>query len=149
MNINRAIMRVQLSINQGGRMDQERQTTEVRTTDTQQGETNVQRQTVATASHVDGGVVARRVVWYIAGFIIVFLALRVLLLLLAANQGNFFVDLVYGVGGFFAMPFAGIFGSPTYGQLFLDTASIVAIVVYALLAWGIAKALTLTSAREV
>lgn len=129
-------------------MDEERQTTEVRTTDATQGDTNVQRQTVATSRKVDGGVVARRVVWYFAGFIIVFLALRVTLLLLAANQGNFFVDLVYGVGGFFAMPFSGIFGSPTYGQLFLDSASLVAIVVYSLIAWGIAKAFTLTSTHE-
>lgn len=128
-------------------MNEERTTTEVRTSDTQEGAANVQRQTVATTQEVDGAIAATRVVWYIAGFIIVFLALRVLLLLLAANQGNFFVDLVYGVGGFFAAPFAGIFATPTYGQLFFDTASVVAIVVYALLAWGISKAFTLTRNR--
>lgn len=130
-------------------MDQEQQTTEVRTTDAQDGATNVHRETVATSRSQDSAVVAQRVVWYIAGFIITFLALRVLLLLLAANQGNFFVDLVYGVGGFFAAPFSGIFGSPTFGQSFFDTASVVAIVVYALLAWGIAKAFTLGGSREV
>lgn len=131
-------------------MDQEeQQTTEVRTTETQDGATNVQRQTVATETKQDGAVVAQRIIWYIAGFIMTFLALRIVLLLLAANQGNFFVDLVYGIGGFFAAPFAGIFGSPTYGEAFFDTASMVAIVVYALLAWGIAKAFTLTGRREV
>lgn len=130
-------------------MDQERQTTEVRTSEVQDGTTNVQRQTVASAHRQDGSVVAQRVVWYIAGFIITFLALRMVLLLLGANAGNFFVDLVYAVGGFFAAPFAGIFGSPTIGQSFFDTASLVAIVVYSLLAWGIAKAFTLGSGREV
>lgn len=129
-------------------MDQEQQTTEVRTTEVQDGATNVQRQTVASTHREDGNVVAQRVVWYIAGFIMTFLALRIVLLLLGANQGNFFVDLVYAVGGLFAAPFAGIFGSPTYGQSFFDTASLVAIVVYALLAWGIAKAFTLTGSRE-
>ena len=130
-------------------MDQEQQTTEVRTSETQDGAANVQRQTVATETKQDGAVVAQRVVWYIAGFIMTFLALRVLLLLLGANQGNFFVDLVYAVGGFFAAPFSGIFGSPTYGQSFFDSASVVAIVVYALLAWGIAKAFTLGGSRQV
>ena len=128
---------------------EQQQTTEVRTTETQDGATNVQRQTVATEATQDGAVVAQRVVWYIAGFIMTFLALRVLLLLLGANQGNFFVDLVYAVGGFFAAPFSGIFGSPTYGQSFFDSASVVAIVVYALLAWGIAKAFTLGGSRQV
>ncbi len=52
------------------------------------------------------------------------------------------------VGGFFAQPFVGIFGSPTYGRLYLDTASIVAIIVYSLIAWGIEKAILLTSARQ-
>ena len=129
-------------------MQDEQQTTEVRTTEVQDGATNVQRQTVATDHREDGAVVVQRVIWYIAGFIMTFLALRVVLLLLGANQGNFFVDLVYAVGGVFAAPFSGIFGSPTYGQSFFDTASVVGIVVYALLAWGIAKAFTLGGSRE-
>ena len=129
--------------------DQEQQTTEVRTTADQEGATQVERQTVATSRPKDGAVVAQRIIWYIAGFIMTFLALRVVLLMLGANQGNFFVDFVYAVGGFFAMPFMGIFGEPTYGQFFFDTSSVVAIVVYALLAWGISKAFTLTGSREV
>ena len=130
-------------------MDEERQTTEVRTTDAQDGNTNVQRKTVARTRSLDGAVVAQRIIWYVAGFIIVFLALRVVLLLLSANQGNAFVDFVYAVGGFFAAPFSGIFGSPTFGEFYFDTASVVAIVVYGLLAWGLAKAFTLTGSPEV
>lgn len=129
-------------------MEEERQTTEVETNTVQGGGTNLQRQTVATSRTLSGKVIARRVIWYVAGFITVFLALRIVLLLLAANQGNFFVDTVYNVGGFFAQPFVGIFGSPTYGRLYLDTASIVAIIVYSLIAWGIEKAILLTSARQ-
>lgn len=130
-------------------MDQEEQVTEVRTTEASDGATDVQRRSVATARREGGAVVAQRIVWYIAGVIITFLVLRVILLLLAANQGNFFVDLVYGVGGFFAAPFSGIFGSPTFGEFYFDTASVVAIVVYGLLAWGLAKAFTLTGQPEV
>lgn len=129
-------------------MQEDEQTTEVRETNSQVGDTNVQRQTVRKTSQTSGVVIAQRVIWFFAGFIIVMLALRVLLLLLAANQGNFFVDFVYALGGFFAAPFVGIFGSPSYGELFFDTASVVAIVVYALLAWGLAKLVTLTRPQE-
>jgi hypothetical protein len=130
-------------------MDQEEQVTEVRTSESTDGTTKVQRESVATSRREESAVVAQRVVWYLAGIVITFLVLRVVLLLLAANQGNFFVDLVYGIGGFFAAPFTGIFGSPTFGQSYFDTAGLVAIVVYALIAWGIAKAFTLGGSREV
>lgn len=127
-------------------MQRETQTTEVR--ENTSGDTGVRQKTVSRDTQVSGVVIAQRVIWFFAGFIIVFLALRTLLLLLAANQGNFFVDFVYAVGGFFAAPFAGIFGSPTYGQSYFDTASLVGIVVYVLLAWGIAKLVTLTRPHE-
>jgi hypothetical protein len=129
--------------------DQDQQTTEVRETNERQGNTNVTRQTVATARGVDGKVIVRRIIYYIAGFIIVFLALRIILLLLAANQGSGFVDFVYAVGGFFAAPFYGIFSyQPSYGQSTFELSSILAIVIYALAAWGLGKLFTLTSARD-
>lgn len=105
----------------------------------------VRRQTVSTHADAsaDGRVVASRVVWYIAGFIIALLAIRIILFLLGANQGSGFVDFIYAVSGVFAAPFTGIFPTPAYGAFALDTASLVAIVVYALLAWGISKLFTL------
>lgn len=129
-------------------MDQEQQTTEVRQSNVQEGATNVQRETVVNTTKADGRVVAQRVVWYIAGFIITLLAIRVVLFLLGANQGSGFVDFMYAVTRPFAAPFYGIFPQPSFGQFALDTASIVAMVVYALLAWGISKLFTLTSARH-
>lgn len=130
-------------------MDEQQKTTEVRETNLQEGATNVQRQTVRTAETADSRVVAQRVVWYIAGFILVLLALRIVLFMLGANQGSGFVDFIYAISGIFSAPFAGIFPAPTYGQFFFDTASLVAMVVYALVAWGIAKLFTLNSAHDV
>lgn len=130
-------------------MDEQQKTTEVRETNVQEGATNVQRQTVRTAETADSRVVAQRVVWYIAGFILVLLALRIVLFMLGANQGSGFVDFIYAISGIFSAPFAGIFPAPTYGQFFFDTASLVAMVVYALVAWGIAKLFTLNSAHDV
>lgn len=128
-------------------MDRDQETTEVRETNVQEGATNVQRQTVTHATQADGRVVAQRVVWYIAGVIIALLAVRLLLFLFGANQGSGFVDFVYAVTWVFAAPFYGIFPQPAYGASVLDTASLVAIVVYALVAWGVAKLFTLNSSR--
>lgn len=128
-------------------MDRNEQTTEVRETNVQDGATNIQRQTVSETSKADGRVVAQRVVWYIAGVIIALLAARVLLYLFGANQGSGFVDFIYAVSWVFAAPFYGIFPQPEYGRSVLDSASLVAIVVYALVAWGVAKLFTLNSSR--
>ena len=130
-------------------MDEERQTTEVRETNVQEGATNVQRQTIAQTTQADGRVVASRVVWYIVGFIIVLLVLRLVLLLLGANDNNAFVGFVYALSGVFAWPFYGIFSyQPAYGQSVLEVSSLVAIAVYALVGWGVSKLFTLSSARD-
>lgn len=123
-----------------------RETTEVRETNDVDN-TNV-TPTNRTAGRADGPLVFHKVVWYIAGVIIALLALRVLFLLLAANQGSPFVDFIYGVSSIFAWPFFGIFGyTPAYGQSVLEISSIVAMAIYALIAWGLAKLATLTSNR--
>ena len=115
----------------------------VRTTDEP-----VEREVVTDRSTAPGSVVAARVVWYIAGVIIALLALRLVLQLLGANEGNPFVDLVYGLSGFFAAPFFGMFNyQPSYGVSYFEVSTFVAILIYALLGWGIAKLFTLGSNR--
>lgn len=121
---------------------------EQRTVETTTTEQSVDNRPVNSESRADGAVVIQRIIWYIAGFIITMLALRLVLLMLAANQGNAFVDLIYAISGFFAWPFFGIFGyQPTYGEFTFELSTVVAIVVYALAAWGLARAFTLTGRR--
>jgi tetrahydromethanopterin S-methyltransferase subunit F len=128
---------------------QDEQVTEVRESNAVQDGANVRRQSIATSQSVGNGVVARRVIYYIAGFIIALLALRLVLLLLAANQGAPFVDFVYTLSSVFAWPFYGIFSyQPSYGQSTFEISTIVAIIVYALLAIGLSKLFTLTSNRS-
>ena len=128
--------------------DQEQQTTEVRETNERQGDTNTTRQTVQSTSTASSAVILKRVVWYIAGVIIALLAIRVILLLLGANRENEFVDFVYALSDIFAAPFYGIFNyQPAYGHSMLELSSLVAIAVYALIAWGIAKLTTLTKSN--
>ncbi|MGB3023574.1 MAG: hypothetical protein WBB39_02095 [Candidatus Saccharimonadales bacterium] len=126
--------------------DEVQETREVRTTDAQVGNTNVQRQTVKAVSSAPMSIVAQRVVWYIVGFIVVVLALRLVLQLLGANEGNGFVDLVYAFSGVFAAPFFGMFSyTPAYGVSYFEVSTIVAMLIYSLLGWGIAKLFTLNS----
>lgn len=127
----------------------DQQTTEVQNTKERRGNTTIERQSVATTSRLSTAVVVKRIIYYIVGVITVLLALRIVLLLLAANQGSGFVDFVYALSGFFASPFYGIFNyQPVYGQSVFEISSVVAIVVYALVAVGLAKLLTLTRKHE-
>lgn len=129
--------------------DHDQQTTEVRDTKERRGSTTIQRQSVETASKLDARVIAKRIIYYMVGVIIALLAMRIVLLSLAANQGSAFVDIVYGLSGFFAVPFYGIFNyQPTYGQSVFEISSLVAIVVYALVAVGLAKLFTLTRSHD-
>jgi uncharacterized membrane protein len=129
-------------------MDEDQQTTEVRQTNEQVGNTNVQRETVRKNTSVPTGVLARRIVYYIGGVIIALLVVRFVFLMLGANQGSPFVDFIYGLSGVFVAPFAGIFGEPKFGVSYFETSSLVAILIYALLTVGIGKLFTLGSKHD-
>lgn len=93
--------------------------------------------------------VAARIVWFIFGAIIALLTLRFVLLLLAANDTSAFVGAVYALSSIFAAPFFGIFSyQPTYGEFTVEISTVVAILVYALVGWGIARLLTISRPRQ-
>ncbi|MBC7746445.1 YggT family protein [Pedobacter sp.] len=127
--------------------DKDQQVTEVRQTNEQVGNTNISRESVSTTREVPGVVVAQRVVYYLGGALLALLGLRFLLALLGAAEGSGFVDFIYGLSAVFVAPFFGIFGEPTYGASQLETSTLVAIIVYALLTVGIAKLFTIGSNR--
>jgi len=74
---------------------------------------------------------ARRIISLLFGILVVMLGLRILLLLLVANQENTIVDFVYSVTEPFVAPFRGIFSinevTPGGGSVF-DIAALVALV---------------------
>ena len=74
---------------------------------------------------------ARRIVSLLFGILAVLLGLRILLLLLVANEGNTIVDFVYNVTEPFVAPFRGIFAidavTPGGGSV-LDIAALVALI---------------------
>lgn len=130
-------------------MEEEKQTTEVRDTNTASGGTEVHRRTVTQQTPTSGVVIFQRVVWYLTGAIVVILLMRLVLQLLGANDSAGFVSFVYGLSGMFAAPFFGIFSyEPSYGKSYLEVSTIVAIIVYYIVGWGIAKLATITRPRE-
>jgi hypothetical protein len=86
---------------------------------------------------------ATRFVWFIVGLMAALIAIRFLLLLAGANENAGFAQLIYGLTGWMVAPFAGLFGAITYpgaaGTGVFEPGSLVAIVVYVLVGWGITK----------
>ena len=77
--------------------------------------------------------------YLVFGVIEALVAIRLVLRALGANPAAGFAQLIYGLTAPFVAPFAGLFGNPQAGGSVLELHSIVALVVYALLAWLLAK----------
>lgn len=80
---------------------------------------------------------AVQLIWLLLGIVEVLIGLRVVLKLFAANADNGFASFIYGVAGVFVAPFVGLTGTPAAGGSVLEISSIIAMAIYALLAWGI------------
>lgn len=80
---------------------------------------------------------AYQVIWYFLGFVEAVLAFRFALKALGANSGSGFASLVYTVSAPFAAPFLGIFPASATGRVLIEWSTIVAMIVYLLLAYGL------------
>jgi uncharacterized membrane protein YuzA (DUF378 family) len=85
--------------------------------------------------------VLRKIVYYLLGVLEVLLAFRLVFKLLGANSGGTFVSLIYTISGVFLAPFSGIFRTAVNNGIetksVLEPATIIAMIVYALIAYGI------------
>lgn len=80
-----------------------------------------------------------QVVWYLLGLIEIFLALRFFLKMFAANIAAGFTGFIYTVTEPLTMPFSTVFRiSRVEGNVF-EWTTLLAIAVYAIIAWGIVK----------
>ncbi len=78
------------------------------------------------------------ITYFILGVLEVVLFLRFFFRLLGANGGNSFITFLYGLSHVFVGPFNGIFNDQTLGtRSVFEISTIIAMIVYALLAWGI------------
>ena len=83
------------------------------------------------------------ILYYLLGALEVLLGFRLILKLLGASASSGFVDAIYAVSGIFILPFEGIF-SRGYTQgvettAVLEPSTIVAMIVYGMLVWGISN----------
>lgn len=83
------------------------------------------------------------VCWFLFSLLEVLLALRFFFELTAAHAAAGFVALTYGITEPFVWPFAGIFGVPRSGNNVFDANLIIAMVIYAVIAWGITRLLAM------
>ncbi|MEX2006691.1 MAG: hypothetical protein WD877_00735 [Candidatus Saccharimonadales bacterium] len=89
--------------------------------------------------------VADRIIWFIAGIILILLALRFLLSLLGANRENAFADFIYDASQPFVSPFFGLFNYNVvdYGVSRLEFYTLFAMLMYAVIAWGLSSLINL------
>ena len=91
-------------------------------------------------------------VYFFFGVLEILLVFRLVLKLMGASMSSTFVGLIYGLTGIFTFPFEGIFrrgytkGLETTSVL--EPSTLVAIIVYVLLAWGIVKLIRIFSGEK-
>jgi hypothetical protein len=92
-------------------------------------------------------------IWLVFSLLDALLGLRFLLKLIAANPTSPFAHLIYTFTNLFMWPFAGLTSSPAAGGMVLELPAIIAMVIYALMAWVLISLVgilfTGTSARNV
>jgi hypothetical protein len=78
-----------------------------------------------------------QVVWYVLGVIEVFLVFRLALKALGANPVAGFTSIVYGFTNALVIPFKGILGVFVSGNSVVDWSTVIAAIVYLVVAWGL------------
>ena len=90
-----------------------------------------------------GNLKVRKIIYYLTGILEILLACRFILKLFGASSQSAFVSIIYSVTQVFVWPFNGIFNTAvTKGietQSVFEPGTIIAMIVYALIAYGIVK----------
>ncbi len=90
--------------------------------------------------------------YYLLGFIEVLLGFRLLLKVLGAGTSSGFVQFIYTLTGVFIYPFEGIFRKAVTQGLesasVLEPATIVALIVYPLIVWGIVNLVRISTGER-
>jgi hypothetical protein len=91
---------------------------------------------------------AAAVVGFIVGVVDIFIAARFLGKLLGASSQSAFVNFIYQTSSPMVAPFKGIFGNSGSSTNSFETASLVAIVVYAVIGWGLVVLIRIITAPK-
>jgi hypothetical protein len=82
---------------------------------------------------------ATQLVWLFLGILEGLLALRFVLKLIAANPDSPIAGVIYGFTNLFLLPFSGLTATPSAGGMVLELSTMIAMVVYGLIAWAIER----------
>lgn len=85
-----------------------------------------------------------QIVWYIVGLLEVILAFRFILKLFGANPSAGFSSFVYNISYPFATPFLNVFRTTRVEGNVFEWTTILAMLVYLLIAWAIVKIFTMS-----
>lgn len=120
-----------------------------RTADTEYVERPAVQEVGTTAVVEPRSNIVARIIWFIAGVLLVLLAFRFVFALLGANPQNGFANFIYTVSHPFVAPFFSLFGyGYRYGVSRFEIYTLVAMAVYAIIAWGLARLVTLAQPRS-
>jgi uncharacterized protein YggT (Ycf19 family) len=80
-----------------------------------------------------------QIIYWLFGLIEALIAIRLVLKALGANPSAGFAQFIYGITAPLVAPFMALFSNPSYQNSVLEFGSIVALIVYALVAWLLGK----------
>ena len=90
---------------------------------------------------------SHRIIWTLVGILEIGLGLRFMLKLIAANPDSGFGVFIYGITSIFVAPFTALVGTPTAGGTIFELTTLIAMAVYALLAWIIVRVVLVAADR--
>jgi len=106
------------------------------------------RSQIHTEVRVPAEAMMTRIVWFVFALIEVLIGVRFVLKLVGANAEAGFVQMIDGISGVFMAPFNAILGSQRVAGATFEWSALIAIAVYALVAWGIVSMIAALSPRE-
>lgn len=119
--------------------------------------TEIVKETVTTQGNSDAKPeasntqMAEYLTYFTFGVLEILLIFRLILKLMGASHSSSFVNIIYTATGIFTIPFEGIFRKAvTQGietSSVLEPATVVAIIVYAVVAWGIITLVRISSGK--
>ena len=78
-------------------------------------------------------------IWLLFGGLEALIGIRVILMLIGANPATPFTAFVYQLSELFLWPFRNIVANPAFGNFVLEITSLIAMIVYPLIAWAIVR----------
>lgn len=89
-----------------------------------------------------------QLVWLFFGLLEALIGFRIILKLIAANPNNWFTNFVYQLSNVFLWPFQNIVTNPSFQNSVIEITSMIAILVYAFIAWALVRLIWLVFYRR-